>query len=72
MPHAQHQVLLDAFAEARRTWDDLVSLQPDVLAGSRNLTEMDLDELERRVEAHRMAMDLLADAVATEPDEVKR
>src|SRR6185436_5535621 len=63
-----HEVLLDTFADARRTWDDLVALQPDVKAGSGALKTADLVELERRVEAHREALDLLADALETEPD----
>ena len=62
-----HRTLLDAFAEARATWDEMVSLQPDIKAGSRQLTETELVELERRVEAHRIAVDALADAVDGEP-----
>jgi hypothetical protein len=65
----EHHGLLDAFADARRTWDDLVGLQPDVVAGSGNLRGADLNELERRVDAHRMAIDALADAIETEPEE---
>ena len=64
MPH--HQELLDAFAEARRTWDELVGGQPDVLAGSGNLKLEDLETLEVRTEAHRLAMDLFADAIEAE------
>jgi hypothetical protein len=67
---SEHRVLLDAFADARRTWDELVSLQPDMLAGSGNLTSAELIELERRVEAHRAAMDMLADAFETESEDV--
>ena len=63
-----HRLLLDAFAEARRTWDDLVSLQPDVMVGSGSMKEADLAELESRVEAHREAIDTLADALETEPE----
>lgn len=63
-----HEVLLDTFADARRTWDDLIALQPDVKAGGGALKTADLVELERRVEAHREALDLLADALETEPD----
>lgn len=63
---ADHRVLLDAFADARRTWDDFVGLQPDVMAGSGNLKEPDLVELERRVQAHQAAIDLLAEALDTE------
>jgi hypothetical protein len=61
--------MLDAFADARRTWDDIVGLQPDVVSGSRELKPSELLEFERRVEAHREAMDVLADALETEPDE---
>ena len=64
---AEHRVVLDAFAEARRTWDDMVTLQPDVLAGSGQLQENDLVELQARVDAHREAIDALADALETEP-----
>ena len=64
---AEHRVLLDSFADARRTWDDLVGLQPDVKAGSGNLGKADLVELERRVDAHRAAIDTLADALEFEP-----
>jgi len=60
--------LLDAFAHARQTWDDIVGLQPDVVSGSRELEHGELVELERRVEAHRDAMDLLADAIEIESD----
>ena len=62
-----HRTVLDAFAEARRTWDDLVTLQPDIKAGSGQLNAAELLELERRVEAHRMAVDALTDAVEGEP-----
>ena len=62
-----HRVLMDSFADARRTWDDLVALQPDVKAASGHLDERDLVEFERRIEAHRMAIDMLADAVEAEP-----
>ena len=63
----EHQMVLDAFADTRRTWDELVSLQPDVIAGSGTLSEADLVELEWRVEAHRASIDMLADALETEP-----
>jgi hypothetical protein len=59
---AEHRLLLDAFAEARRSWDDLIALQPDVMAGSGHLQEGSLSEFERRVAAHREAIDYLADA----------
>jgi hypothetical protein len=64
-----HRELLDAFADARRTWDDLVGLQPDVMAGSGGLTEANLAEIERRVDAHREAVDMLADALETDEGE---
>jgi len=67
---ADHHVLLDAFADARRTWDDLVALQPDVKAGGGSLAEPDLVELQRRVDAHRAATDMLADALEVEPSDV--
>jgi hypothetical protein len=62
-----HRTVLNAFADTRRTWDELISMQPDVIAGSGNLSEADLVELERRVEAHRASIDMLADALETEP-----
>lgn len=67
-----HRLLLDTFADARRTWDELVGLQPDVKAGSGTLGEPDLVELERRVEAHRAAVDMLADAVEGETSDQAR
>ena len=60
---ATDQVLLDVFAEARRTWDDLVSLQPDIKAASSHLTADDLAELEKRVGAHYEAVQSLANAL---------
>jgi hypothetical protein len=66
---ANHRVLLDAFADARRTWDDVITLQPDVVAGSGNLREASLVELAHRVEAHQAAVDALVDALAMEPAE---
>jgi hypothetical protein len=63
----ENRVLLDAFADARRSWDDLVGLQPDIYAGGGNLKGLDLTELARRVEAHRASIDLLSDALQTEP-----
>jgi len=58
-------VLLDAFADARRTWDDVIGLQPDVIAGSGHLKRTDLAALQPRVEAHRMAIDVLMSALET-------
>jgi hypothetical protein len=63
----EHRALLDSFAEARRTWDDLVALQTDVKAGSGHLERTDLVELERRIDAHREAIDMLADAIEQAP-----
>ena len=67
---AGHALLLETFAEARRTWDDVIGLQTDVIAGSGNLKDADLVELQRRVEAHRVAIDMLVDALDTEPSEM--
>ena len=61
--------MLDAFADARRTWDDIVGLQPDVVSGSRELKQSELLELERRIYAHREAMDALADAISSGSDD---
>jgi|GEM_PF-2931960 len=58
----EQQLLLDAFAEARRSWDDLIALQPDVVAGSGHLEDGSLAEFERRVSVHREAIDYLAEA----------
>ena len=65
----QDQVLMDAFAEARRSWDELITLQPDIYAGGGNFTRLDLADFARRVEAHREAMDVLADAIHSEASE---
>jgi hypothetical protein len=62
-------VLLDRFADARRTWDDLIGLQPDVMDGRGDLRGAVLVELERRVEAHRAAIGTVADALDTEPSD---
>jgi hypothetical protein len=67
-----NHVLLDAFADARRSWDEVVSLQPDIYAGSGNLKGLDLAELSRRVEAHQAAVDALAEALQTEPTPGRR
>jgi hypothetical protein len=64
----QDRELLDVFAEARRTWDDLVTLQPDILAANGRLTSAEISELARRVDAHREVVDMLADALATRAD----
>ena len=62
---SEHSEFLDAFAEARRTWDELVALQPDIVAASGQLDTADLIELARRVKAHRVTIDALADALHT-------
>jgi hypothetical protein len=63
----EHQSLLDAFADARRTWDELVSLQADVAAATGQLSEDSIVELERRVNDHRVALEVLVDALQAEP-----
>ena len=60
---AEQDRLLDTFAELRRTWDDLIGLQPDIVAASGPLTKVDLDEFEQRVQAHQAALSVLAGAV---------
>jgi hypothetical protein len=62
-----HRVLLDAFAEARRSWDDLVSLQPDVYAAAK-FQGFDVAEFARRVNAHQASVDALASAIETESE----
>jgi len=62
---SEHRELIDAFADARRTWDDLVALQPDIMAASGTLDAADVAEFARRVDAHRGSIDLLADALDT-------
>jgi hypothetical protein len=64
-----NHVLLDAFADARRSWDDLIRLQPAIKPGGRNLTPHELAELVQSVEAHQAAIDLLSDALQTQPAE---
>jgi hypothetical protein len=66
----EHHELLDAFADVRRTWDDLVALQPDIVAASGTFDKDELVELERRVNMHREAIDVLADALDTQPTPV--
>ena len=64
-----HHILLDAFADARRSWDALVGLQPDIRAGGCNLNGLDPAELARRAEAHQASMEVLSDAIKTGPAE---
>jgi hypothetical protein len=56
-------VLLDAFAEARRTWDELVGLQPDIVSAGGPLDETELALLSERVSAHVVAAVALEDAI---------
>jgi hypothetical protein len=63
---ARYQELLDAFADLRCTWDNLVGLPPDVIAASRDLGTADLIELERRVEIHRLAIEAMKEAIEHE------
>lgn len=55
--------LLDAFAELRRTWDDLVGLQPDIVSASGPLSDADLGLLSERVSAHLVAAVALEDQI---------
>jgi hypothetical protein len=55
--------LLDAFAELRRTWDELVGQQPDILAASAPLSDTDLALLSERVSAHLVAAVALEDQI---------
>ena len=51
--------LLDAFAEMRRTWDELVGLQPDIVVAGGSLSGLDLTNLAQAVVAHQNAADAL-------------
>jgi len=55
--------LLDAFAEMRRTWDELVGLQPDIVAASGPLSDADLGLLSERISAHLVAAVALEDQI---------
>jgi hypothetical protein len=57
------QLLLDAFAVVRRTWDDLVGLQPDVLSAGSMLDAKQLNALDERLGAHQEAVDMLVDVL---------
>ena len=57
------QDLLDAYAEARRTWDDLIALQPDVVLAGGALSDSDLGLLSERVSAHLVAAVALEDQI---------
>jgi hypothetical protein len=65
MASGDKKALLDAFGEVRRTWDDLIGLQPDIVAASGPFTSTDLSELEMRLTAHRDAVTAFAHAVDT-------
>lgn len=53
-------LLLDAFADLRRTWDELIGLQPDIVAASGALTDGDLAQLSQQLSAHQEAVTVLA------------
>lgn len=55
--------LLDAFAEMRRTWDELVGLQPDIVSASGPLSDTDLALISERVSAHLVAAVALEDQI---------
>jgi len=55
--------LLDAFAEVRRTWDDLVNVQPDIVVGTVPLSDTDLGLLSERIGAHVVAAVALEDMI---------
>jgi hypothetical protein len=59
----QTAALLDAFAEVRRTWDELVGLQPDIVAAGGPLSDTDLALLSERVSAHLVAGVALEDQI---------
>ena len=60
---ADVRALLDAYAEARRTWDDLIALQPDVVLAGGSLSDADLGLLSERVSAHLVAGVALEDQI---------
>ena len=55
--------VLDAFAELRRTWDELVGMPPDILAATGPLSDADLALLSERVSAHLVAAVALEDQI---------
>jgi len=67
IPHGRVSCTRDTSAKAPRTWDDLVGLKSDVMAGSGTHKEPNLVEIERRLEAHRVAIDVVTDALDSEP-----
>ena len=55
--------LLDTFAELRRTWDELVGLQPDIVLASGPFTGEDLVHLAQALVAHQNAAAALKRAI---------
>ncbi len=55
--------ILDAFAELRRTFDELVGLQPDILSANGPLSDLELAHLSERVSAHVVAAIALEDQI---------
>jgi hypothetical protein len=55
--------LLDAFAEVRRTWDELVGQQPDIVAAGGPLSDDELARLSDLVSAHVVAAVALEDQI---------
>lgn len=45
---ADQHLLLDAFADVRRAWDDLVTLEPDIVSAGGALTLRERTPCERR------------------------
>jgi hypothetical protein len=46
----------NSFAELRRTCDDRMALQPDIVAACGPLTKDELEDFEQRVQAHEAAL----------------
>lgn len=55
--------VLDAFGELRRTWDELIALQPDIIAAGGGLGETDLELLDERLSAHQDTAQTLAEEI---------
>ena len=55
--------VLDAFGELRRTWDELIALQPDIIAAGGRLGETDLELLDERLSAHQDTAQTLAEEI---------
>ena len=55
--------VLDAFGELRRTWDELIALQPDIIAAGGGLRETDLELLDERLSAHQDTARMLAEEI---------